>query len=65
MTNTPAPHPARIGRESPADRPQIAFVAVHQNVMRGQDCVARACSKTMAKRIARALNNHVPNREGV
>jgi hypothetical protein len=41
------------------------FVAVHQAVMLGQDCVARARSKTMAKRIARALNEHIPNSEGI
>lgn len=41
------------------------FVAVGSIVMRGGLQVARAISKTMAKRIANALNKHIPNREGV
>jgi len=41
------------------------FVAVHCAVMRGPELIARAVSKTMAKRIANALNKHTPNREGV
>lgn len=41
------------------------FVAIRRAVMLEGDCVAVAKSKTFAKRIANALNNHVPNREGV
>ena len=41
------------------------FVSIRQNIMQGSQCIARSCSKTMAKRIANALNNHTPNREGV
>lgn len=56
---------SRIAGATAADRPPVQFVGVHENVMQGSKCVARACSKTMAKRIANALNKHVPNREGV
>lgn len=55
--------------ESPAKPPQ--FVAVKSIVLQGirslgePRVVARAISKTMAKRIANALNHHQPNREGV
>lgn len=45
--------------------PAVQFVAVHDRVMQGARRVALACSKTMAKRIANALNKHTPNREGV
>jgi hypothetical protein len=41
------------------------FVAVHEAVMLGPKHIATARSKTMAKRIAAALNAHTPNREGV
>lgn len=52
---------------SVADRASKAlqFVNVGIRVMCGQRCVATATSKTMAKRIARALNAHQPNSEGV
>jgi hypothetical protein len=43
----------------------IQFVAVKSTVMQGAIHIATACSKTMAKRIANALNKHTPNREGV
>ena len=46
-----------------APRPQ--FVAVHCSILQGARTVARAISKTMAKRIANALNRHIPNREGI
>jgi hypothetical protein len=41
------------------------FVCVRTAVMLGPQWIATACSKTMAKRIANALNRHTPNREGV
>lgn len=41
------------------------FVAIHESVMRGQERIATAKSKTMAKRIANALNKHTVNSEGV
>ena len=41
------------------------FVAVRQSVLLGARTIARAISKTMAKRIANALNHHQPNSEGV
>lgn len=41
------------------------FVAVRLAVMRGTERIATAVSKTMAKRIANALNRHKPNSEGV
>jgi hypothetical protein len=40
------------------------FVAVGRSVVRGENHVAIAISHTMAKRISRALNNHVPNSRG-
>ena len=43
----------------------VRFVAVKSAVMRGSEHVATAVSKTMAKRIANALNRHKPNSEGV
>jgi hypothetical protein len=45
--------------------PPPKFVAIRATVMRGAELIARAVSKTMAKRIANALNKHAPNREGV
>lgn len=44
---------------------QVPFVAIGPAVMQGQERAATARSKTMAKRIANALNKHTPNREGV
>jgi hypothetical protein len=41
------------------------FVHVGPAVMQGNQHAARAISKTMAKRIANALNRHKTNREGV
>ena len=52
-----------VVRELPTDH--LQFVGVGALVMRGSERVAVATTKTMAKRIARALNNHTPNREGV
>lgn len=43
----------------------VKFISIKRGVMQGSKCVAVAISKTMAKRIARALNNHVVNSEGV
>lgn len=48
------------------DRPAAPqFVGIDRAVMQGIKCVAVACSHTFAKRIARALNLHKPNKEGV
>lgn len=49
-------------RESPA---APRFVNVKNVVMQGSTWVATCCSKTFAKRIANALNNHKVNSEGV
>ena len=43
----------------------LQFVAVKSAVMRGSEHIATAVSKTMAKRIANALNRHKTNSEGV
>ena len=58
---------AGLSLESDAGRAQKPrqFVNVGKQVMDGAQCVAVATSKTFAKRIARALNAHQPNREGV
>jgi hypothetical protein len=40
------------------------FVAVRRAVIRGQETVAQAKSHTFARRIANALNAHVPNEKG-
>jgi hypothetical protein len=62
-----------MNRETPADRPPIArrpnmkdvkFVAVDRSIMRGAEHIATAISRTMAQRIARALNLHKPNSRG-
>ena len=49
----------------PAGEPEPKFVAIGPYIMQASLTIARAISKTMAKRIANALNKHVPNREGV
>jgi hypothetical protein len=49
----------------PPPPPGTKFIAVKCAVMFGYKHIATAVSKTMAKRIANALNNHKPNREGV
>lgn len=54
---------ALIARES--DTIPGKFGAVHCSVTQAGRTVARAISKTMAKRIANALNSYRPNREGV
>lgn len=41
------------------------FAAIKASVLQGSTTVARAASKTMAKRIANALNKYKPNKEGV
>ncbi len=51
--------------DSSTDRFQQRFVNVGPDVKQGAATVARSVSKTFAKRIAVALNNHKPNREGV
>ncbi|HET6220150.1 MAG TPA: hypothetical protein VFE27_24190 [Acidobacteriaceae bacterium] len=48
---------------NPPHEPKI--VAIGSSVLMGARVIARAVSKTMAKRIANALNKHIPNREGV
>jgi hypothetical protein len=44
----------------------IRFIAVKGStiVMRGAEFIASACSRTMAKRIANALNIYRPNKKG-
>lgn len=59
-----------MNRETPANRSPIAppkakFVAVDRSVMRGLEHVATAISNTFARRIARALNQYVPNDRGI
>jgi hypothetical protein len=44
-------------------RPQ--YVAKSCSVMMGEKAVCTAVSETMAKRIAAALNNHIPDRRGI
>lgn len=56
--------------ESPADRTPDAgesdrFISKHSLILQRGQVIARAISKTMAKRIANALNRYKPNREGV
>lgn len=40
------------------------FSAADQDIKQGQMTVARAVSKTFAKRIANALNKYTPDRRG-
>lgn len=54
-----------IPRARAALRPVNHYGSVGQGVAYKGAFIARAVSKTMAKRIANALNNHKPNREGV
>lgn len=49
---------------APAPRPQLQFVAIDRSIMRGPEHIATACSRTMAQRIARALNVHKTNSRG-
>lgn len=56
---------ADLLREPSQKDSALQFVAKHNNVLQGSARVAVAVSKTFAKRIAKALNEHVPNREGV
>jgi len=44
-------------------RPQ--YIAKAGSVMMGEKAVCTAVSATMAKRIAAALNNHIPDRRGI
>jgi hypothetical protein len=46
------------------DKPKLIFVAVKSAVMRGAVHIAQACSFTMARRIANALNQYEPNDRG-
>ena len=46
-------------------QPAAKFAAAGLDIKQGPLTVARAASTNMAKRIANALNNHTPNREGV
>jgi hypothetical protein len=48
----------------PEHRPPVLFVAVGSNVVRGNEGVAAARSKTMAVRIANALNEYMPGDRG-
>lgn len=41
------------------------FIAIHCSINQGARTIARAISKTMAKRVANALNHHKLNSEGV
>jgi hypothetical protein len=49
--------PAKTGELPP-------FAGVQKSVMQGRRCIAVACSRTMAKRIARALNRYRPGERG-
>jgi hypothetical protein len=44
-------------------RPQ--YVAKGTSVMMGEKAICTAVSNTLAKRIAAALNNHIPDRRGI
>lgn len=50
--------------EPEAPAPGGQFVAVDRSIMRGAEHIATAITHSFAKRIARALNLHVPNRKG-
>lgn len=57
--------PLISSKENPEPaRKERTFAGVGKTVMRGSDCVAVACSHTMAKRIALALNLHKANSKG-
>jgi hypothetical protein len=62
-----APTSVRVHDEDPDPNrpPPTLFVAISTSVMLGRHHIATAISKTMAKRIANALNRHKPNDEGV
>ena len=45
-------------------KPAPLFVAVKATIMRGTIHIATACSATMARRIANALNWYRPNDKG-
>lgn len=51
--------PAATSNQAPAK-----FSAADQDIKQGQMTVARAVSKTFAKRIANALNRYTPDRRG-
>ena len=46
-------------------KPKLKFVAVKNLIMRGSTRIGEMCSATMAKRTAKALNNHQPDSRGV
>jgi hypothetical protein len=48
----------------PVAAPSVLFVAVGSNVVKDKDNVAVARSRTMALRIANALNDYVPGDRG-
>ena len=52
-------------RASPPQRFSSRKLEVLLNTTTGREPIARAKSKTFAKRIANALNHHTPNTEGV
>jgi hypothetical protein len=45
--------------------PGVKFAGIGTAVMHGDECVATARSRTMAARIAHALNSYIPNRRGL
>ena len=48
-----------------ATKPAPKFSAVDKDVKQGKfDTIARTASKTMAKRIANALNSYTPDKRG-
>jgi hypothetical protein len=58
------PPQPRIPTKRAADN-GLLFVSRQSSIFRGSEHIATAVSKTMAKRIANALNVYKPNREGV
>ena len=56
----------RLTTEVPRLTTQMPFVAVRNSgiVMRGAELICKACSHTMACRIANALNLYQPNLRG-
>jgi hypothetical protein len=60
----PTPAAAAPAPGSPAEPGEPLFIAIKSAVMAGKDHVATACSKTMAKRIAAALNKARREKDG-
>jgi hypothetical protein len=59
----PEPNPRGTPANQPPNRPK--FVAVDRSVMRGKEHICTAVSTTFARRIARALNHHIPDSRGI